>query len=237
MICTLSKDVVPSDIYPYFSNWENIFRERMKDLSLVPLNWEGPDLNMRAFNSPSAYVDWFCYHPVTPEPCRDLSFYIRELTILSAMMNPTMIVELGTNLGFGTFLLSKLNPGAKLITVDIGELTKGPEPELVPTGFLARMNNVEYTQIFGNSWKTKIPEPFDFCFIDADHSYEAVVRDSYWAWEHRNPQKYIIVWHDFAPWDDMYLGTVRAITDFSNEKGIIVYRFEDSGTVWHYKGL
>jgi hypothetical protein len=235
MVHEITMDRVSEDIRPYFDNWESIFRDRMKDLSLEPLNWEGPDLNMRAFNSAAAYIDWFCCHPVIPEPCRDHSFYVRELTALSALINPSLVVEFGTQVGFGTFLLSKLNPDARLITVDIDKTTGFPDHVLRPTGLLPRMNHVDFTQIFGLSWETYVASPVDFCFIDADHTYDPVIKDSFWAWEHKNESSYVIAWHDYNPEDESVVGVVRAVNEFSGIVGIDIYRLTDSNTAWCYK--
>jgi hypothetical protein len=235
MVHIITKGQLPKPMQPFFLDWENIFKEKMRNLSLVPLNWEGPDLNMEAFNSASDYINWFCCHPVIPEPCRDHSFYVRDLTMLTAFIKPSLIVEFGTSVGFGSFLLSKLNPKATLITVDNEEETDFPDHVMRPMGFLLTMNGIKCTRIHGASWETELTKDFDFCFIDADHSYESVLKDSWWAWEHKNAKKYAIVWHDYNPKDVSVVGVVQAVNEFSGITGVDVYRLEDSHTAWCYK--
>lgn len=235
MIKRIRKEELPFELVPFFNNWKNYFTNMMVGVNLNPLAWEGEDKNLRAFNSKEEFLDWFCHHPEKPEPYRDYGFYTREFSFLSEFLAPKVIVELGTSLGIGTFMLSNLNPAARIYSVDCNPLQWLPGNTLCTVGKIALHNEVVSTQLFGNSFEAVIPDKFNMCFIDADHSGDSVYKDSLWAWENKDPDNYVIMWHDFNDTHLDFVGLINAVTRFSNEVEITVYKLLDSTTAWCYK--
>jgi len=231
MIEEFDIDQLPASIHYFFNNWKYWFKYRMSKLVLKSLNWEGEDKNLKAFNSVEEFINWFCYHPETPEPYRDYGFYVRELTSLSHFINPSVIIELGTSYGIGMVMLSNLNPKANLYTVDIKEKIKFFGNKIVPIGYLSKLNNIKCEYIRGKSYEFVPPENFDLCFIDGDHTEEGVWKDSLWAWENKN-KDYVIIWHDYHLNHPDFIGLINSIKRFSKYIGKDVYKLKDSSTVW-----
>ena len=229
MIKEIIRDELPKVLRASYDNWEQIFKNRMENIILNSLAWQGEDKNLKAFNNNKEFIEWYCYHPKKPEPYRDDGFYSRELTFLSDYIQPNIIVELGTSLGIGTFMLSILNPYATIYTVDNKDIQYLPGDIKVPTGYISRLNNVYCNYINGDSYKTKIPREFHLCFIDADHSGENVWKDTLWAWDNKN-SRYAIIWHDYRIENPECRGLVEAVNKFSTITDI--YKLEDSSTAW-----
>lgn len=238
MIRRITKAEIPNDLISPFAAWKNLFRDRMKGLWLANFPWTGEDKNLLAFKDPDLFKEWYGTHPITPEPYRDFKFYQREFTVFSWRICPKTIVELGTSLGIGTFMLHNLNKEAEIIySVDNRQEQFLPGNVTVPTGYFAKINAVPYIQVFGNSWELEIDRPFNMCFIDADHSKDAVYKDSVWAWKNKDPNKYVILWHDVDYGHPDFVGLIESINRFSDEYEVPVYVLEDSHVAWCYKGL
>ena len=234
MIKEITKEGLPEVLRTSYDNWEQIFKDKMKNTILNSLAWQGEDKNLRAFNSKEDFIEWYCYHPSEAESYRDDGFYPRELTFLSDYVKPNFIIELGTSLGMGTFMLSMLNPDAVLYTVDNKDMQYLPGYIKVSTGYISRLNNVYCQYINGESYKTKIPEKFHLCFIDADHSGETVWKDTLWAWANKS-NKYAIIWHDYRVDNSEFDGLIESIKKFSTITDI--YKLKDSSTVWTVGGI
>jgi caffeoyl-CoA O-methyltransferase len=89
------------------------------------------------------------------------------LTMISQMIRPEYILEIGTYTGYSAICLAKgLNDGGKLITIDISmEYNYLVEKYIKSSGFEDRI------QVFTGDAKTIIPElddQIDLVFIDAD---------------------------------------------------------------------
>lgn len=237
MIIEITEQELP-EIFKYsFSNWQNIFKIRttFSNKPFYGIDWIGEDKNLGAFNSLEKYIEWFSYFPKESEPYRDNGFYSREFTFLLSVIKPEVIVELGTDKGMGTFMISKLCPDyKKFYSVDNRHKVSIPGDIWVESGYIAKKNllNVEY--IVGSSWETKINKRFNFCFIDANHNEEEVYKDSVWAWNNRDKNKWLIVWHDYRVGNPEFEGLIRSVNRFSDEVGINVYKLKDSSVVWAY---
>lgn len=231
MIHVITERELPEEILPFYLDWKKLFMFRMTGKKIKETTFTGEDKNLRAFGDFDRYMDWFCDHPKTPEPYKDYGFYTRELTYLSFFIKPKVIVELGTNCGAGTLMLSNLNPNAKLYTVDNKRIQILPDEYIMQTGYIAHLNEVKFTFILGDSWETEINEKFNFCFIDADHSEEAVRADSLWAWKNKSDE-FVIVWHDIC---DSCPSAMKALAKFSEEIDTPVYRLWDSHCAWTYR--
>lgn len=91
----------------------------------------------------------------------------RVLSMLSHMIKPHRILEIGTYTGYSALcLMEGLSPGGKLITIDINE-----ELEQKVRGYFASFENrIDYK--IGNALHIipTLNETFDLVFIDADKS-------------------------------------------------------------------
>ena len=82
---------------------------------------------------------------------------------------------------------------------DIIELTHNQEYADLHCFFSKNLNNVE--QVFGNSMNFDFSKHFgryDMIFVDGDHHYEAVKKDTQTAFKLLKNDNSIIVWHDYA---------------------------------------
>ncbi len=210
-------------------------RKCLEVCQFTPYPWEGEDKNLAAFRSREDLIAWYCQPPGVPgQPYRDRRFYCRELAMMSRVIQPRVVVELGTSIGLGTCLLSWLNPKAKIVTVDINTETYMPYDKKVLVGHLARYQGIDCEYVTGNSWEY-VKSGVDLCFIDADHSYEACKKDSDQAWLNRSSDhSWGIVWHDFT---EEYFGVPRAVREFCADKGVVRLQRSDSDTVWVWGGV
>lgn len=206
------------------------FRDRMADATVASVVLDETDQNLVAFRSQRDVIDWYG-QPPAPDgtPYRDRGFYVRELAHLSRIIRPRTIVEFGTSLGIGTCLLRWLNPAATLISVDIARTTSLPNGHMVPIGWLAQLQGIVYTQRIADSATYAHPH-VDFCFIDGDHTYDAVSADSARAWENRShDHPWAIAWHDH---NARHPGVQQAVAEFCAAQGLSLRSRDDSDTVW-----
>ena len=205
-------------------------REQLQKAELVPFPWTGEDKNLGAFRSKEELVEWYCQPPgVENQPYRDRAFYTRELAMLSRLMKPRRNVEFGTSLRIGTCILSWLNPTAQLTTVDVNTETFLPGDVRVPMGLLAKHNKIPCEYVTSNSWEYNATG-VDLCFIDANHTYYPVAKDSERAWMNRSRDRiWAIAWHDY---NDRHPGVVAAVNDFCERHEFKLSKLEDSDTVW-----
>lgn len=150
-----------------------------------------------------------------------------ELVILSQMvvsLKPLCIFEIGTFNGRTTLHLALNSPAsATVITVDLGEGGfdfGGDTSYFKPTkvGSCFHNNAVaerKITQVIGDShtldfsrWKNSV----DFIFIDGDHSYNGVLKDSELAFSLIR-RGGVILWHDYLMINDV----TNAITHLSKK--------------------
>lgn len=236
MLVEITEKELPEIFQDSFLYWKSIFYEKVSEKSFVGMDFQGEDKNLGACNSLEEYLRWYCYHPSKPEPYRDYGFYPRELTFLLNVMNPNVAVELGTDKGLGTFMISRLCNPDYFWTVDNREKVPIPGDIWVETGYFAKMNTVSVEYILDNSWELDVcGKKVDFCFIDADHSEEAVYKDSWWAWENRNETKFLIAWHDYHVGHKDFEGLIRSVNKFSEEVDWPLYRLKDSSLAWMYR--
>ena len=204
-------------------------RERLQAAVFVPYPWDGEDENLRAFRSKEELIAWYCQPPGdVGQPYRDRGFYTRELAYLSKLVRPRLVVEFGTSLGIGVCLLHWLNPGARLVTVDTAAETFLPGDQRVQIGHMALYQDIPCEYVTMNSWDY-VTRDAGLCFIDADHSHEAVLKDSERAWRNRNPDRWAIAWHDH---NDRHPGEVEAVGSFCTRVDVELQWLPDSDTVW-----
>src|SRR5437868_339872 len=94
-------------------------------------------------------------------------FQGRVLSMLSHMIRPNTVLEIGTYLGYSALCLAEgLTDGGKVITLDIQEDTNG-----VARSFVAKTqfkDNIEFILGPATDIIPNLSSPFDLVFIDAD---------------------------------------------------------------------
>jgi caffeoyl-CoA O-methyltransferase len=91
----------------------------------------------------------------------------RLLSMISCMVRPASILEIGTYTGYSALCLAEgLQPGGKLVTIDINEELE----EKVRAYFLSSGMNDRIEYIVGNAVQIvpALKQTFDLVFIDAD---------------------------------------------------------------------
>jgi hypothetical protein len=136
---------------------------------------------------------------------------ILELSMICAIIqfvNAKNILEIGTFIG-NTTLNMAINSNARIVTVDLAPVITSrsrfsTNPRQTPSEVGYRFKNSHYKvkQVFADStkldWKTLKP-PFDVIFIDGEHRYDHVKKDT------ENALKYgkVIIWHDYCNYKDI----------------------------------
>ena len=235
MLLEITEKELPEIFKEAFNNWQYIFRKKVSRMPFKGINWQGEDKNLKAHNSLEEYLTWCCYHTAISEPYRDDGFYSRDFTFLLTTMHPNLCIELGTDKGMGTFMISRLIDPLVFYTIDNREKAPLPGDTWVETGYIAKINDVDANYIIGNSSETKLDFEIDFCFIDADHSEDGVYKDSWWAWNNRNKTKFLILWHDYRIGNPEFDGLIRGVNKFSEEVKWPLYKLKDSSLVWMYR--
>lgn len=141
----------------------------------------------------------------------------RILAMISCMVKPAVILEIGTYTGYSAICLAEgLAPGGKLITIDINE-----ELEKTARGYFneANLNDVIDYRI-GNALEIipTITEPLDLVFIDADKENYSIYYDL--VFKHVNLGGYILA--DNVLWSGKVLSEkpdrdTRAILTFNKK--------------------
>lgn len=91
----------------------------------------------------------------------------RFLSFISKLLQPKLIVEIGTYTGYSALCLAEgLHPEGKLISIDVNEETSS-----FAKSFIAKTqysNQIELVLADAKEFVKTINEPIDFVFIDAD---------------------------------------------------------------------
>jgi hypothetical protein len=114
------------------------------------------------------------------------------------------VLEIGSRFGKSIEVISKhIEPKSRVVSVDL-PYTSGyghlPDPEPILRESIKNIGDMGHeTYLFiGNSHAPSVVAavqalgPYDFCFIDGDHSYEGVKAD----WENYGPHAKIVAFHD-----------------------------------------
>ena len=120
-----------------------------------------------------------------PPRCIPRNFLISNLAAMLYMQRGDKLtyLELGTAFNETLDLIAQTVPGARCIGVDPKAATS-PHPNVE----LYSMTSAEYFAAHA-----KDDAPFDLCYIDADHSYEAVKSDFACVWHHMSDQSLILL--------------------------------------------
>lgn len=116
--------------------------------------------------------------------------YLLKLVL---MRRPASILEIGCYKGHTTALLARHAENAHIVTVDIESDAGG---EFIGTELEARID-----RRVGPSGPAlfRPGEAFDLIFIDADHTFDAVKKDTELCLPMLSPGG-LMVWHDYANW-------------------------------------
>lgn len=149
------------------------------------------------------------------------------LAAIGAALEPERVVEFGTFDGRTTVqLASNVGPGGRVTTidcvtgpVDFGDATGFCVPTTIGAHFLGRPigANIDVVTIDSQTadWSA-YRGTADLVFVDADHSRDAVIRDSRAAAAMLRPGG-MIVWHDFLYLD----GVTEALATLAGELAIV----------------
>ncbi|MES2780526.1 MAG: O-methyltransferase [Bacteroidota bacterium] len=117
-------------------------------------------------------------------------FQGRLLSMISKMIQPQMILEIGTYTGYSAICLAEgLREGGKLITIDVNA-----EREDMVNGYVTKAGMEGQIQhIIGDAWNIvkTLPHTYDLIFIDADKPN--YMRYYEMAMEKLNPGGYILL--------------------------------------------
>ena len=97
--------------------------------------------------------------------------YAHLLYKLCNYYQPKYILELGTNLGVGTFFLHEGNPNSKIVSVD-----GCTETQSIAKQNLTHTNLLFVHSKFEDFLKNLEPQKFDLIYIDGDHRGEALLK-------------------------------------------------------------
>jgi hypothetical protein len=140
-------------------------------------------------------------HYAEPQHPEELNWMLKKITEL----NVTRLLEVGSSFG-GTLksMASVLPKGSQIVSVDlpIDETPKflNPMPSLKRVCKELSMLGGNVELLIGNSHSPLVIEatrrfaPFDFGFIDGDHSYDGIKAD----WENYGPMCKVVGFHDIG---------------------------------------
>uniref|UniRef100_Q07IR2 Glycosyl transferase, family 2 n=1 Tax=Rhodopseudomonas palustris (strain BisA53) TaxID=316055 RepID=Q07IR2_RHOP5 len=145
------------------------------------------------------------------------------------------IFEFGTHVGRTTYHLTAVDEEAEVTTLDIGDAAVNEYAPYIGNYFKNTGKDSRIRQIFANSFEFD-PAPyrhqFDFVFVDADHSYEAVKNDTLKAFELLRPGG-VVMWHDYAP---KSAGLVQFIKEYSIAERPL-FRIRNTCLLLHIDGV
>ncbi|MDO7840919.1 class I SAM-dependent methyltransferase [Sphingomonas immobilis] len=141
---------------------------------------------------------------------------VMMLMKLVACAKPMTMMEVGSYRGFTALMMARHAPtGAHLTTVD-REPQHGEAYRTLPEAAMITRRVCEVTT---EAFAGDAPGSYDLIFLDADHSYAAVKRDSEILLPLVKPGGYL-VWHDYGNWGK-----------FSGHNGVPEYLHELSATI------
>jgi predicted O-methyltransferase YrrM len=160
-------------------------------------------------------------------PLADLVMLLK----LTVCVKPKRLMEIGSFRGYTALLLAQhTSEEARIVTVD-----RNPEhgEAYCCTPLAARIER-RVGEIGPDLFASDAPGSYDLIFIDADHSYEGVRRDTTLALGLVAPTGYI-VWHDYANWGyfDGKNGVPEYLKKLTEQRGLLLARVAGSDLAFH----
>jgi predicted O-methyltransferase YrrM len=159
-----------------------------------------------------------------------------ELIVLGAIarsLQPKLVVEFGTFMGGSTLAMAaNIDDDASIITVDIDPASRKNHRHGIGVGLLefdvgCLFRNTRFAskieQRFSNTLKFNpagLIGKADLVFVDADHTYDFVKRDTEMALQLLKPGG-AILWHDYT-WEPQHpecVGVTKAVNEFREKHG------------------
>ena len=156
--------------------------------------------------------------PTVPvELVRNCKFLPSRQEIISNLPKDGIAAEVGTQTGRFALSILELNSPRKLFTIDIDYSAFAYEEakQFINDGRLVLREGVSWEVLSSFD-----DETFDFIYIDADHSYEAVSRDLEVSIMKLKPGGHIVC-NDFICWsalEGMKYGVYKAVCEFAIER-------------------
>lgn len=154
------------------------------------------------------------------------------LALITACVQPELILEIGTAGGHGTVLMAGQAPAARIVTLDLGNeaaslgVQRGQPPwrdlSTIGTAYRDAGYTDRVTQHFVDSARfdyDSLPDEIDLAFVDGAHTYEYVAADSRHVLR-RLRAGGVVVWDDC---DYRSPGVSRALVGLRRE-GMAIYR-------------
>lgn len=148
------------------------------------------------------------------------------INAIAQIFNVKKYLEIGTFTGESMAIVSKYAEECYSITLpDDSAMSEGMFRQLVRKNNFSRyfckdIQNVQY--FFEDSLSfdyNKLPLDLDLIFIDADHSYNAIKKDTQNIFNHIDTENCIVIWHDVKnPLNQLVYTTVAPILEALPEK-------------------
>ncbi|XZE19805.1 O-methyltransferase [Pirellulaceae bacterium SH449] len=155
------------------------------------------------------------------------------LGALTKVLQPKMVVEFGTFMGGSTLsMVANMPAEGRIITIDLDPRARKTHVHGMGVG----LSEFDVGCLFrGTRYEDRIEQRFanlvqfeddgltgkaDFVFVDADHTYEFVKRDTQRALRFLKPGGSIL-WHDYTwePKNSECVGVTKAVNEFWEEHG------------------
>jgi len=100
-------------------------------------------------------------------------------------LNLTNCIEIGTSMGYSTYILSHIFKNVTTVDIDMNNIQEAIK-------FNSDRKNIEF--LYGDSTQSEWDDTikYDMAFIDADHSYNAVISDAKKCIQYGTDKMYIV---------------------------------------------
>ncbi|MEY2488573.1 MAG: hypothetical protein QOC70_515 [Verrucomicrobiota bacterium] len=142
-------------------------------------------------------------------PLADLLMLLK----IAVCTGPKRLMEIGSFRGYTALLLAQhISPGAKIVTIDRHPEHGEAYRKTSLAGMIERRVGETDWAMFARDESTS----YDLIFVDADHSYRSVRKDTELVLPLLSPAGFI-VWHDYANWG--YFSGQNGVPEYLGELG------------------